>query len=612
MLGWLERGKIPGVRQVTRGEGLKTGGDVRREGRGGWLGRLVSSSAAIQDPADRERARLLAGLLLALLVLGLGSGVIQWLLIPGFWPTFRAMLLALAALGGAYAASRTRHFRKAAWAAAIAPIVACTIITRNDPTDAVSGAFMLIGVLFATLFLDSRAALQVACAAFLALLAALAPWQAPFDVRRGVPLLAFQAILSPLLLIAAAHRDRIEELRKEAQRRQQVELQEARQMELLGRLAGGVAHDFNNLLTVVVGNLESLERLGDEHTRPLTEDIRSAVERGVGLTRQLLATARKQLLEPRRVDLNALLRGVERLLRRMVGSRIDLRLELEAGLPAVHADPTQLEQVVFNLALNARDAMPQGGVLSITAARGARAGDASTESHVCLSVSDTGIGMDHETQANLFKPFFTTKGPSGTGLGLATVRGIVEQSRGHIDVTSAPGQGSRFDVYLPVAPAAGSERSVPSPSLPALTRPRGIRVLVVEDEALVFRAMEHMLTGMGHATLWAQSCAQAIEVFQRERGRIDLLLCDVMLMTPGDIVSSELPGLEVAQRLRELEPSLPVLFVSGYPTPAARAARALPCAFLLAKPFAQDELRRKIDQTLGPRAPRAADRDARA
>ena len=181
----------------------------------------MSASEELHDPADRERSRLLAGLLLALLVLGLGSGVLQWLLIPGFWPTFAAMLLALAVIAGAYVLSRTRHFRKAAWAAAGAPIAACAVVTRSDPTDAVSGTFMLIGVLIATLFLDARAALGVACGALAALVLALDPWQVPFEPRRAVPLLAFHAVVSPLLLIVAAHRDRIEELRKEAQRKAQ-------------------------------------------------------------------------------------------------------------------------------------------------------------------------------------------------------------------------------------------------------------------------------------------------------------------------------------------------------------------------------------------------------
>jgi signal transduction histidine kinase/ActR/RegA family two-component response regulator len=582
------------MRQGAEGKGRESPGKPAQQGRL-WLGRLVACSNAIRDPAERERARLLAGLLLALIALGTGSGVLQLLLIPGFWPTFAVMLVALAVIGGAYAVSRTRYFRTAAWAAALAPIAACAVVTRSDPSDAVSGAFMLIGVLIATLFLSAHAALGIACGALAALVVALEPWQASFDARRGAPLLAFQAVVSPLLLIAAAHRDRIEELRKEAQRNAQAELHEARQMELLGRLAGGIAHDFNNLLTVIVANVESLERLGGEQTRSLTEDIHAALERGAGLTRQLLALARKQLLEPRSVDLNALLQGLQGLLRRLIGSHISLQIEVEGALPPVHADPSQLEQVVLNLVLNARDAMPRGGVLRISAAR-AEAQPAAGAGWVRLSVTDNGVGMDSETQENLFKPFFTTKGASGTGLGLATVRGIVEQSGGRIDVVSAPERGARFDVLLPVAPppirseGAGVSRG-------RWKAPAGsARVLIVDDEMLVGRAIEHMLLRMGLSATSVQRGAQAIDLFEREAGRFDLLLCDVMI--------PDLPGLEIARRLRQKDPSLPVLFVSGFATPAARAVSELSSAFLLAKPFSQEELSRKLEQVLGPRAAR--------
>jgi signal transduction histidine kinase len=541
--------------------------------------------------------------LLALFVLGLTSGLVQWLLIPNFWPTFAAMLVALAVIGAAYFASRSRHFRKAAWAAALAPIVACMFVTRNDPEDAVSGAFMLIGVLLATLFLDARSALRIAAAALIGLVAALAPWSPESDPRRAVPLLAFHAIFSPLLLIAAVHRDGIEELRKDALRRKQAELHEARQMELLGRMAGGIAHDFNNLLTVVVGNTEMLTRLGDERVRDLTADISSAAARGAGLTRQLLTTARKQLLQPRNVDLRALVRDAQGLLERLIGSHIVLLVELEERIPPVMADPSQLEQIIFNLALNGRDAMPRGGTLRIAVSHVASAEADAPRGWVCISVSDTGVGMDPETQRNIFKPFFTTKGSAGHGLGLATVHGIVQQSGGRIEVTSASGRGSQFVIHLPVM--VGDE----APSRAARVRwlngtqsSRTVVILVVDDDALVRRAVEHMLRGADYSVRSASSAAQALELFEREQSQIDLLLCDLMI--------PDLPGLELAQHLRGRKATLPVLFMSGGGSRGVEAALALPGTSIIAKPFLREGLRQKIEEILGPRSSRPAAHDS--
>jgi two-component system, cell cycle sensor histidine kinase and response regulator CckA len=502
------------------------------------------------------------------------------------------MLVALAVIGGAYLASRSRHFRKAAWAAAVAPILACMVVTRNDPKDAVSGAFMLIGVLLATLFLDARSALRIAAAAFVGLVAALAPWSAELNLRRAVPLLAFHAIFSPLLLIAAAHRDRIEELRQDALRRQQAELHEARQMELLGRLASAIAHDFNNLLTVVIGNAEILARLGDERTSELTADIRSAAARGAGLTRQLLTTARKQLIQPRNVDLKALVRDVQGLLGRLIGPHITLLVELGDPLPSVLADPSQLEQVILNLALNGRDAMPRGGTLRIAASHVASEKADAPGGWIRISVSDTGVGMSPETRKNIFKPFFTTKGAAGHGLGLATVHGIVQQSGGRIEVTSAPGRGSQFVIHLPVAVASeGSSHgaAVQRPNGPQASRKAGI--LVVDDDALVRRAVEHMLRGADYCVRSVSTSAEALALFEHEQPQIDLLLCEVII--------PDLPGLELAQRLRRRKEALPVLFMSGGGSPGVEAALALPGTSLIAKPFLRDGLRQKIENILG-------------
>jgi signal transduction histidine kinase len=575
----------------------------------GWrkvLRALVAGSAEIVDVADRERAELLASLSLAVLVLGFTSGLVQWLLIPNFWPTFAAMLLALAVIGGAYSVSRSRHFRGAAWASAVAPIVACAVVLRNDPEDAVAGPFMLIGVLLATLFLNTRSALCIAAAAFVGLAAALAPWRSELNLRRAIPLLAFHAVLSPLLLMAAAYRDRIEELRKEALRRKQAELHEARQMELLGRLAGGIAHDFNNLLTVVVGNTEILTRLGDERTRELTADIASAATRGAGLTRQLLTTARKQLLQPRRVDLKQIVRDVEGLLGRLLGSHIELRIELADELPSVLADPSQLEQVILNLALNGRDAMPKGGTLRIAASHLTAREAAAPQGWVIISVSDTGVGMDPGTRENIFKPFFTTKGAAGHGLGLATVQGIVAQSGGRIEVASAPGHGAQFTIYLPVAvPGEAPEHAAAPPWPQRHQKSNKAAILVVDDDALVRRAVEHMLRGADYSVRSVSTAAEALELFEREQAQIDLLLCDVLV--------PDLSPVELARRLRGTKSGLPVLFMSGAGSRGAEAALALPGTSLIPKPFIREALRQEIEQILGPRASlRAASSSAAA
>ena len=262
----------------------------------------------------------------------------------------------------------------------------------------------------------------------------------------------------------------------------------------------------------------------------MTADISSAVERGSGLTRQLLTTARKQILQPRHVDLRALLHEIQGLLRRLIGTHIVLLVDVEEELPAVLADASQLEQVIFNLALNARDAMPDGGTLRIAVCRAPSSEGESKASWVSISVSDTGVGMDPETQQNIFKPFFTTKGSSGHGLGLATVQGIVEQSGGRIEVTSALGEGSHFCIRLPVAVARAEPTRVAPLWWPSRSqKSRKASILVVDDEALVRRAIEQMLRGPDYTVLSAATGADAMELFERERGRIDLLLCDVMI-----------------------------------------------------------------------------------
>jgi two-component system cell cycle sensor histidine kinase/response regulator CckA len=557
------------------------------------LGALVTPAADVRDTSDQRRARLLASILLTLLALGCSSGLLQLTLVPGFLPTFVFMLGALALIGVAYVLSRTRHFRKAAWGACAAPIAACFAVIIVNPDDIAAGPFMLLGVLLASTFLDARATSVTALGAFSALGAALLLQDGPVEPARALPLLAFHAVMSPLFVVATVHRDGLERLREVEGRKRDATLQQQRQLETLGRLAGGIAHDFNNLLLVVQANAELIDRARVPRVGPFTADILEAASRGADLTRQILATARKQLLQPQRVPLNALLTGVESLLRRLMGSHITLIVQTTDVDAAVLADRTQLEQVLLNLALNARDAMPNGGVLKLGASRRVpSAGQRQPASEwICLSVVDTGVGMDADTQRRIFEPFFTTKGVNGHGLGLATVRGIVEQSGGSIEVTSSPNQGARFDLYLPLVggPAVTDPKGSEPPAAAHPSR-RSATILVLDDDGAVLRAVGHMLEAMGHQALLACSVGEAIDLFEREQARVDLLLCDLLIPA--------MSGVEVATLLLRRRPTLRVLFMSGYADWQADALRAMPSAGLMAKPFSSDELRARIERSL--------------
>jgi two-component system, cell cycle sensor histidine kinase and response regulator CckA len=553
---------------------------------------FVVPRAEVRDAADRRRAELLAALLLALLGLGLCSGLVQLAFVPRFVDTFISMLAALAVIALAYCASRTRFFRAAVWVACLAPVGACFAILVTNPEDTVAASFMLLGVLLASTFLDARATLAIAGTAFVALAAALVLESGPFQPRRALPLLAYHAVLSPLFVISTVHRDALERLRQAESRRREAALHEQRQLELLGRLAGNVAHDFNNLLLVVQANAELLARLHQPHTLDLTADIRAAAIRGAGLTRQLLAAARKQQLEPERVSVNALLASMEGLLRRLLGGHITLVVEPADADLGVMADRSQLEQVVLNLALNGRDAMPNGGLLRLEARRRMPKTPPNAAAHwLCLSVSDTGVGMDAAALERIGEPFFSTKGASGHGLGLAMVKGIVEQSGGRLEVISAPGQGSRFDVFLPLTNSA--PQAAPALQRSAELAPASAQkatILVLDDDEAVLRAVTHVLADMGHHVLAAQSAGEAIALFEREHGRIDLLVCD--------LVVSAIHGVDVATLLVRRLPRLRVLFMSAYADSRLEASMAIPSAELIAKPFSIDDLGIKVQRTL--------------
>ena len=378
-------------------------------------------------------------------------------------------------------------------------------------------------------------------------------------------------------------------------RRLELQFQQAQKMEAVGRLAGGIAHDFNNLLTVINGYSEfilSRTAEGGPFVREM-EEINRAGERAAHLTRQLLAFSRKQVLQPRVIDLNTIVVNIESMLRRLIGEHIELRSRLGGDLWMVEVDPGQIEQVIMNLAVNARDAMPGGGVLTIETSNFVVSRDSPRHpsdieegEYVLLTVSDTGHGFSEETGAHIFEPFYTTKAPGeGTGLGLPTVYGIVAQSDGHIGLSSEPGKGSVFTIFLPRARKSGPEREPEPGGKPALNGTE--TVLVVEDEDVVRSLIRHVLELRGYTVLTARNGQEALQTVGKHKGGIHIAVIDMVM--PG------LGGAALAARLREEIPLIKVLYISGYTDRAVRerVAGERNAAFLQ-KPFRPDELSSRL------------------
>jgi two-component system cell cycle sensor histidine kinase/response regulator CckA len=377
-------------------------------------------------------------------------------------------------------------------------------------------------------------------------------------------------------------------LAEEERRRLEEQLRQSQKMEAVGRLAGGIAHDFNNLLMVIMGHGELLRRgldPGDPRLRKV-QHVMGAAERAARLVRQLLAFSRKQVLEPQVVDLNVLVSDTARMLRPLLGEDVRVVTRLTPDLGLVRVDPAQIDQVLMNLAVNARDAMPGGGTLFLeTANVGSPAGD-----EVCLVVRDTGQGMDEKTRAQVFEPFFTTKtGSGGTGLGLSMVYGIVQQSGGTIAVESEPGHGSSFRILLPRVEGPGASPEPKSPARPQSAA--GETVLVVEDEAAIRSLACEMLEAQGYRTLSAGSGEEALGLAVRHAGPIHVLLADVVM--PG------LAGPALAERFTVVRPQARVLFMSGYAGDDL-ARRGLPedALHLVPKPFTADLLGRRVREAL--------------
>jgi two-component system cell cycle sensor histidine kinase/response regulator CckA len=376
-----------------------------------------------------------------------------------------------------------------------------------------------------------------------------------------------------------------------ASRNTEEQLRQAQKMEAVGRLAGGIAHDFNNLITVIKGFSDLVLNAVPKGSRAADDiaQVKEAADRATELTARLLTFSRKQVLNPRVMDPVALIRGIEKMLKRVIGEDIEVRAELPADTGRIMADHGQVEQVLLNLAVNARDAMPHGGKLTISTSNeaisaasekefpGLRAGE-----YVRLRVSDTGTGMETETLARIFEPFFTTKEPGkGTGMGLSTVYGIVTQSGGQIFCSSATGQGTVFTMFFPrlLGPAAAPAIAATT----ALATGGDERILLVEDEPAVRTYARRVLEGHGYLVLEAANSEKALELVARERRRIHLLLTDVVM--PG------MPGPELSARLSHLLPSVRTLFISGYAKQALENRGSLHGdARLLRKPFDENSL----------------------
>jgi signal transduction histidine kinase/CheY-like chemotaxis protein len=376
------------------------------------------------------------------------------------------------------------------------------------------------------------------------------------------------------------------------------QLRQAQKMEAVGRLAGGVAHDFNNLLTVIKGHSDLLEmKLGTlSPAQSSIAQVRKAADRATALTRQLLAFSRMQVLQPRVLDLNSLISDVGKMLPMLIGEEIEYSFHPSESLARVKADPSQIEQILVNLAVNAHDAMPKGGKLSITTqnvvldAAYARSHPPTVAGrYVLLTVADTGCGMDELTRAKVFEPFFTTKElGKGTGLGLATVYGVVKQSGGYIWVDSAPDQGTRFEIFLPQSAAAPQ---LPSEDEPVAKYSRGAgTVLLAEDQEAVRDLASEFLRSSGYRVISGKDGLDALEKAEQETGTIDVLVTDVIM--------PRMRGTELAQRLKRAHPRIKIVYMSGYLEHNSDEGFVADSAHLQ-KPFSRESLLRKMREALG-------------
>ncbi len=387
---------------------------------------------------------------------------------------------------------------------------------------------------------------------------------------------------------------------EEILKQREEQLRHSQKMEAVGRLSGGIAHDFNNLLGVIIGYSEEMESRvkQDDPLRKSAEEIRKAGQRAAALTHQLLAFSRQQVLQTKVLDLNILVSEMGEMLRRLIGSHIEFTTNLDAELGRVNADQSHMEQIIVNLVVNARDAMPAGGKLRIETSN-VHLDEAQSRSlpflqpgpHVLLTVSDTGVGMNADTQAHIFEPFFTTKERGkGTGLGLATVYGVVKQSGGIVGVQSEPGKGSTFRIYLPqlTEPVVAPE---PDPQVTQTSSDGTETILVVDNEVPLLELTSTLLARSGYKVLSARDGISALEIARSFDGPIHLLLTDIMM--------PKMTGPALARHMNDLRPATRVLFMTGHADPdASLPGSDIPEAECLQKPFNREVLIRKVRQAL--------------
>jgi signal transduction histidine kinase len=335
------------------------------------------------------------------------------------------------------------------------------------------------------------------------------------------------------------------------------QLRQSQKMEAIGQLAAGVAHDFNNILTIMQGLVRRLGLTASSDQNETLEQIFDTTERAASLTKQLLAFSRRQVLQPRVLLLGDVVENMNRMLQRLIGEDISLQVENAAGTPPLEADAAMMEQIILNLAVNARDAMPRGGQLHISTDHVTQMGDFEAQSWVRLRVTDTGCGIPPEAKAKIFEPFFTTKEVGkGTGLGLATVFGIVKQHGGFVDVESEVDRGTTFTILFPATKKALEKKAEPAAAT-ALKRGAGETILLVEDEPILRELAHAVLADAGYKVLDAEQSAEAMNLWQNHQNEIDLLLTDMVL--PGGVT-----GRELATQLRERKPGLKVIYTTGY------------------------------------------------
>ena len=406
-------------------------------------------------------------------------------------------------------------------------------------------------------------------------------------------------ILGKIVGVSAISRDITEKKNAlETQKKHEEQMRLSQKLDALGRLAGGVAHDFNNLLGAIGGNSDFLKNAlapGDPHLLDV-EEIEKAVKRGADLTRQLLAFGKKQISQPQLIDLNEMGSEMSLMFKRLIDASINFDLVQDKNLKSVKADPGQIQQVILNLVLNARDAMPKGGKLMLATKNIELAGALEIKglnvppgTYVSLSVTDTGTGMDEETQKHLFEPFFTTKGEKGTGLGLATVYGIVHQWGGHLWVYSAPGMGTTFTIYLPAAKERAGAAALPKAQSPSVGGSE--TVLVAEDQEQVRKVIVRALEDRGYRVLQARNGVEAVQQAEMYGDAIHLLLTDTVM--------PKMNGKELADQLKKTRPKMVVLYMSGYPLEVLSEEGTIDLAIhLIQKPFSNDQLAERVRKVL--------------